>query len=134
MRPVAMYLTAMTCLLMPTIARALEPDTVSFERDVRPILREYCFDCHGANEDKKGNLDLRLVRFMHTGGDSGEAIVAGKPEESLLIERIASNEMPPGEADLPAAKLETLRRWIAAGAKTETRGARTDWARYTDYI
>ncbi len=101
------------------MAFSSEPEAVSFEREVRPILREYCFDCHGATEDKKGNLDLRLVRFMHTGGDSGAAIVAGKPDASLLIERVAANEMPPGEAHLPAEKLETIRRWIADGAKTE---------------
>ena len=114
-----MRLVTIICLLATQVAFAEEPDTVTFERDVRPILREYCFDCHGATEDKKGNLDLRLVRFMVAGGDSGTAIVTGKPDASLLIERVAANEMPPGEAHLPAEKLETLRRWIAAGAKTE---------------
>jgi len=114
-----MHSIVIICLLTTRVAYTSEPEAVSFEREVRPILREYCFDCHGANDDKKGNLDLRLVRFMHIGGDSGEAIVAGKPDESLIIERVVANEMPPGEAHLPAEKLETLRRWIAAGAKTE---------------
>ena len=102
-----------------TIIQAIEPEPISFEREVRPILREYCFDCHGANEDKEGNLDLRLVRFMQAGGDSGAAIHAGKPDESLLVQRIASAEMPPGEARVPEAKLEILREWIAAGANTD---------------
>lgn len=110
---------ATICLLATSAAFAAEPDAVTFERDVRPILREYCFDCHGATEDKKGNLDLRLVRFMVAGGDSGTSIVAGKPDDSLIIERVVANEMPPGEAHLPAEKLETLRRWIAEGAKTQ---------------
>lgn len=114
-----MSLIALTCLLTTPSGRASELESVSFERDVRPILREYCFDCHGATDDKKGNLDLRLVRFMRLGGDSGEAIVAGKPDDSLIIERIAANEMPPGEAHLPVEKLETIRRWIADGAKTD---------------
>ena len=68
-----------------------------FERDVRPILREYCLDCHGATEKHEGGLDLRLVRFMAKGGESGTAIVPGKADESLLIQRIESEEMPPGE-------------------------------------
>jgi Protein of unknown function (DUF1553)/Protein of unknown function (DUF1549)/Planctomycete cytochrome C len=115
----AMRLIALSCLFACSPAFAADPAEVTFERDVRPILREYCFDCHGATEDKKGNLDLRLVRFMVAGGDSGNVLVVGKPDESLLIERVAANEMPPGEAHLPAEKLETLRRWIAAGAKTQ---------------
>lgn len=118
-RLLAMRLIAIVCLLLTSRAPASEPEPVSYEREVRSILREFCFDCHGASDDKKGNLDLRLVRFMHAGGDSGEAIVAGKPDESLIIQRIVANEMPPGEAHLPPAKLETLRRWIAEGAKTE---------------
>ena len=43
-------------------------DELTFERHIRPILREYCLDCHGATEQKEGNLDLRLVRFMSKGG------------------------------------------------------------------
>lgn len=123
-RRLAMHLLAILYLLLGTTAHTTEPETVkpetvSFERDVRPILREYCFDCHGANEVKEGNLDLRLVRLMQAGGDSGATLLAGKPEESLLIQRIEANEMPPGEAHVPVGKLETIRRWIAAGAPTD---------------
>ena len=117
-RRLAMHLLATLSMLMGSLAKTSEPETASFERDVRPILREYCFDCHGANEVKEGNLDLRLVRLMQAGGDSGATILAGKPEESLLIQRIEANEMPPGEAHVPAGKLETLRRWVASGAPT----------------
>ncbi|HUP82269.1 MAG TPA: DUF1549 domain-containing protein, partial [Pirellula sp.] len=92
---------------------------VSFERDIRPILRQYCIDCHGATEKKEGKLDLRLVRFMKLGGDSGPAIAVGKASESLLIQRVVDGEMPPGESHLPTAQLEILRKWIDAGSKTE---------------
>jgi len=110
----------MLCSLSPVaIVQATEPEPISFEREVRAILREYCFDCHGANEEKEGNLDLRLVRFIQAGGDSGAAVHAGKPDESLLVQRIASAEMPPGEARVPEAKLDILRKWISAGAKTD---------------
>ncbi len=98
---------------------ATEPVEPTFERHIRPVFREYCLDCHGANEEKEGNLDLRLVRLMATGGDSGAAINLAEPLESLLLQRIVSAEMPPGEAHLPAEKIELLERWLAAGAKTE---------------
>ncbi len=91
---------------------------ILFERDVRPVLREYCLDCHGASETKEGGLDLRLVRFMVTGGDSGTAILAGNANESLFLQRIVAGEMPPGEHKVPAGKVELLRKWIEGGAKT----------------
>lgn len=89
-----------------------------FERDIRPIFRAHCFDCHGANDEKKGKLDLRLVRFLIRGGETGPAIVPGKPEESFLLRRVRAGEMPPGDARLSAEEIDTLERWIADGART----------------
>ncbi len=66
-----------------------------FEKDIRPIFREYCFDCHGATEELEGGLDLRLTRFLIKGGDSGPAITHGDAASSYLIERVESGEMPP---------------------------------------
>jgi len=91
---------------------------LTFERDIRPILRAHCLDCHGAIDEKEGSLDLRLVRFMVTGGDSGTAIAIGDPDASVMIQRIRSGEMPPGEAKVTPAEIATLERWIAEGAKT----------------
>ncbi|WP_339733493.1 PSD1 and planctomycete cytochrome C domain-containing protein [uncultured Gimesia sp.] len=95
-----------------------QPEKLTYEEHIRPIFRAHCFDCHGATEEMKGGLDLRLVRFLIKGGESGEAIVPGKPDESNLISRIESGDMPPGEAQVPKDQIETLKRWIAAGAKT----------------
>jgi hypothetical protein len=92
------------------------PGTVSFETDVRPILKAYCFECHGEGEKLRGGLDLRLAKFLRKGGDSGPAIAAGKPDESLLLERLRSGAMPPGKKKLTAAQVETIRTWVAAGA------------------
>jgi len=113
-------LVAVLTLLSASAAFAeVRPDAaVTFERDVRPIFREHCFDCHGAEEEKQGGLDLRLVRLLFDGGDSGPAIVASEPGESYLLERVRAGEMPPGEAHLSAEQVETLERWIAAGAPT----------------
>src|SRR5262249_31803226 len=55
-----------------------------FERDVRPVLKAHCFHCHGEEARLRARLDLRLVRTMRRGGVSGEAVVPGQREESLL--------------------------------------------------
>lgn len=94
------------------------PPTPSFEKDIRPIFREFCFDCHGAAEKPEAALDLRLVRFMLKGGESGPAIDPGDPQASYLLDRVKSGEMPPGEAHLPPEKITILEQWIKQGATT----------------
>lgn len=98
------------------IARAAKPPY--FETEIRPILREYCFDCHGAVDEMEGELDLRLVRFMTSGGDSGTALVPGDPEASLLLTRVREGDMPPGEARVSDEKIAVLENWIRQGART----------------
>jgi len=90
---------------------------LTFERDIRPILRAHCFDCHGATDKPKGGLDLRQVRKMQTGGDSGTAVVPGNADASLMLQRVVSKEMPPGEMKLTDKEIETLSIWIRSGAK-----------------
>ena len=85
---------------------------------MRPILKTYCFDCHGEGKELEASLDLRLQRFMVKGSESGPSIIPGKPKEGLLIERIKSKEMPPGEVKLEAKHLTIITRWIEQGAKT----------------
>lgn len=89
-----------------------------FENEVRPLLAEACFDCHSVRSEKlKGGLRLDSRTEMLVGGDSGPAIVPGKPHESQLIEavRYEGLEMPPDRrlSDEQVAKLE---KWIALGA------------------
>lgn len=90
---------------------------LTFEKDVRPILKANCFDCHGEGETK-GGLDLRLKRLMVAGGKSGAAILPGKPAKSPLVELIRNGEMPKREKKLTAVEIEVIEKWIAAGAKT----------------
>src|SRR5688572_4702815 len=61
---------------------------IVFETDIRPILKENCFDCHGEGEKPKGGLDTRLRRSLAQGGESGPALVPGDPKRSLIIERL----------------------------------------------
>ena len=99
---------------------AVEPaaEALTFEAQVRPILKAHCFRCHGGEEESKGSLDLRLRRLLAAGGDSGPAIAPGNKGESLLYQRIVSGEMPPVDRKLTPAEVEVIGRWIDAGAAT----------------
>lgn len=108
--------TAMVILLHSVAVDAVALD---FNRDVRPILSENCFHCHGADAAQR-QAELRLDA-LGNGVESG-AIVPGKPEESLLVERIRSAEpseqMPPPDSHraLTAHEIETLFQWVQEGA------------------
>jgi mono/diheme cytochrome c family protein len=91
---------------------------LTFEADVRPILKTHCFQCHGEEPELSGGFDVRLVRLMIAGGDSGPALDPGNPSESLVWDRIASGEMPPGSKKISPDEQQTIAAWIAAGAKT----------------
>lgn len=106
-------------LLIAFAANCYGQDAVHYESDVRGIFKKHCFHCHGEEETVEGSLDLRLVRWMVEGGDSGTAIVAGNPEESLIYQRLEAHEMPPDTSkQLSAEELAKVKRWISAGAKT----------------
>ncbi|MHC4247399.1 MAG: c-type cytochrome domain-containing protein, partial [Planctomycetota bacterium] len=99
-------------------------DEIDFNRDVRPILVARCFACHGPDESTRERglrLDIRdgAVQPVRTGRDP--AIVPGDAHASLLIERITDelDPMPPSGERLTEDEIETLRRWIDAGAKYE---------------
>src|SRR5262249_9745850 len=113
---------AAALLVAPATAgeKAVSVTSPLFEAQVRPLFRIYCFDCHGEGEKLRGNLDLRLRRLVVKGGDSGPAVVTGKPDQSLLLQRVRAGEMPPGKRKkLSKAEIELIGRWIAGGAKVE---------------
>lgn len=89
-----------------------------FETDIVPILEARCLKCHGDGKLEAG-LDLRRRFLILKGGDSGAGFVEGKPDESLLIQKIDSDEMPPkDEGRLDEKQKALLRRWVASRAKT----------------
>jgi mono/diheme cytochrome c family protein len=110
-------LTVLAVGIFPAANGAASGD-VTFERDVRPILKAHCFQCHGEEGEVKGDLDVRLKRLLEKGGETGPAIVAGKPHESLLIELVKEGEMPKKAKPLKPEEIATLEQWIAQGAKT----------------
>ena len=120
-----------TALLLGTMgggelaAQGVAPaaDVPSYNRDVRPILADKCFACHGFDAETR-EADLRLDTFEGATADNAgtRAIVPGKLEESELWNRINSKDesevMPPPEThkQLTADEIATLRRWIESGA------------------
>jgi hypothetical protein len=106
---------ALVCLVvLSSVPAALADEPGGFDGSVAPILARRCLDCHSGPEPK-GKLDLSNRPRAMLGGEGGVAIVAGKPGESLLWERVEAGEMPPKTA-LPASEKAALRDWIASGA------------------
>ena len=98
-----------------------------FEKQVRPLLAEHCYSCHSADAKKlQAGLLVDSRVAMLRGGDSGEALVPGDADASLLIEavRYDSYEMPP-KGKLPAQDIETLERWVTMGAPWPAEAAPT---------
>lgn len=97
---------------------------LDFNRDVRPILSENCFRCHGFDEKaRKAGLRLDVLEGAVKPAKSGAiAVVPRQPEKSELVARITADDpgdrMPPDDSDkkLSAGQVEVLRRWIAEGA------------------
>jgi len=98
----------------PVLAAA--PPT--FEKDIRPIFKAHCFECHGEGEKLKGGLDLRLRRLILQGGDDGPVLVPGKPDRSLLFKLVHTGEMPKRDKKLSREQVALIKQWIATGAKT----------------
>jgi hypothetical protein len=100
---------------------------VSFNRDIRPIMSDTCFRCHGPDKSARMagmRLDIREEALKRT--QSGAVpIVPGDPEHSAIVQRVfesnAARVMPPKSAhkDLTPAQKETIRRWVAEGARYE---------------
>ncbi|PQO28824.1 PSD1 and planctomycete cytochrome C domain-containing protein [Blastopirellula marina] len=95
-----------------------ETDETFFRDQVAPILAGKCLRCHNDSQHG-GGLSLTNSQKALTGGDSGEAIVAGEPGASFLLDYLVGDkpEMPKGSPPLSAAEVASIRQWIASGAK-----------------
>jgi Protein of unknown function (DUF1549)/Planctomycete cytochrome C len=110
------------CLTALQVSQASggEPqEPLRFESDVLRIFSTNCAGCHGADHAKSG-LDLRTVATMLRGGKSGPALRPSDPDGSLLLERIAQGEMPPGKArKLSTDEVAAVRAWMRGGARSD---------------
>jgi len=94
---------------------------VDYLKELKPLLKERCYTCHGALK-QKNRLRLDTVELMLKGGKSGPAVLRGKPDESLALQRVTASDlderMPPQHEGEPftVAQVALLREWIATGA------------------
>lgn len=105
---------------------AVAADSLSFNKDIRAILSENCFSCHGLDEaQRKASLRLDLPERAYAEIDGIRPIVPGHPDQSELVRRILSDDpdehMPPAKSKktLTSAQKDMLQRWIKEGAKYE---------------
>ena len=126
------YVVAIWLLLPYTVQAADDdklPEIFEFNRDIRPILAENCFFCHGPDKNKR-QADLRLdteqgLRVSPSDPSKPGVVIAGKPDESELLQRIVSADpnlvMPPADSDkkLSPRDVAILKKWIEQGAQYE---------------
>ncbi|ADB18154.1 protein of unknown function DUF1549 [Pirellula staleyi DSM 6068] len=119
-------------MLGTSAAGAADPDPTSvefFEKKIRPVLVEHCYECHSAEAEAKsklkGGLKLDSRAAMMQGGDSGSAVVIGKPEEGQLVSSIRYDgdyQMPP-KGKLPDHVVADFETWVRSGAVDPREGS-----------
>ncbi len=113
-----------TAILSAAASVAAAETKLNFNRDIRPILSNHCFHCHGADEGaRESGLRLDLRETAMKGGESGSAaIVPGQPERSALLDRLLAQDederMPPATEKNPVQPedVKKIERWISEGA------------------
>ena len=118
-------LTSLTIILPQQVELLANEQAVFFETKIRPVLVEHCYSCHSDKADSiGGKLRLDTRDAILKGGESGQALVPGDPESSLILQAISYDgmEMPPDQ-QLPPTVIHDFTRWIQDGAfdpRTET--------------
>ncbi len=103
-------------------ALSAAPAPVDYLRDVKPILAQHCYRCHGASQ-QKGGMRADTVAFLREGGDAGTALKAGDSAASIMVQAILGthddiSRMPYKKPPLAEADVAKIRAWIDAGAPT----------------
>lgn len=122
--PIRLVVSALTLLLglsQPALSDNPDEGIAFFEKSIRPVLVQHCYECHSAAAAENGKLQAGLLldskQGVLTGGESGAAIVPGDPAKSLLIGALKyeTYEMPP-KGRLPAEVIENFVKWVELGA------------------
>lgn len=111
------WIAAAAALLSSAAAVSAEAPTAPvFETDILPVLNAHCLQCHGGVHQRNG-LDLRTLPALLKGGQSGAVVVPGRPEDSLLWQKLRTDAMPKTDNKVSEADKKRIRAWIEAGAK-----------------
>jgi len=119
--PLTLILATLAAPALPRAADAIPDEQVNFfERKIRPVLAEKCYECHSAQAKKlKGGLKLDTKEGTLRGGDNGPAVVPGKLDESLIIKALKwtdkDMQMPP-KKQLSADVIADFEQWVKMGA------------------
>jgi WD40 repeat protein len=106
-------------------AEKKEPSEVSYYKDVRRIFQQHCQGCHQPAKPQGGYVMTSFTDLLKKGDHEQPGVVPGHPEQSMIVEQILPKkdkkpEMPKGKDPLSAADIDTIKKWIAAGAKNDT--------------
>jgi len=112
------WVLAGSCLL-GNEGEGASPEKIDYLKQIKPILTRKCQSCHGSLA-QKGSLRVDAIQFLREGGDMGPAVVAGKVDESLILDALTgengASRMPQEGEALPTHEIELIRKWIEQGA------------------
>jgi hypothetical protein len=112
---------------MITVQQATGSETVSFAKDIAPVLAANCTGCHGTN-NPRNNFSLNTFEQLLRGGDRGEPVLPSKPADSLLVKKLKGTadgaRMPMNRPPLDDAFMVKLEKWIEEGAKFDAPNAK----------
>jgi hypothetical protein len=125
--------TCLCVLLAGSAVRSHAADSAEgvafFEKQIRPVLVKHCYECHSADaakaEELASGLQLDTREGIRRGGDTGPAVMPGKPEQSLLLAALRHErdlEMPPEGGPLKPSVIQDFAKWIAMGAPDPRNG------------
>jgi len=116
--------------MAPAIVKSTGKESVSFSRDIAPLLVTNCSGCHIGAMRPRGGLNLGTFEAIMRGGDSDSPIVPGKPGDSLLVQKLkgmgGGQRMPLNKAPLPESDIALISTWIQEGATFDGGNPRED--------
>lgn len=117
-RAIVIFLGAALLLGGTSRAAAFDESSISFAKDVAPVLVSQCLACHNART-AKGRLSVETYASLMKGGESGAAVSIDDPAFSTLILLLESGEMPKDGDPLPSERIDVIEQWIKQGAKLD---------------
>jgi uncharacterized membrane protein len=131
-RSAGLFLTLFAVSSMPAMAQqrpnaTASADTakaasLSYAKDLAPVIAKACLPCHAADNENPSGLSLDSFEVMMKGGEHGKPVVAGKPDESILLTKLFEKppfgkQMPKKRPPLTKQEVDLITAWIVQGAK-----------------